>query len=119
MKIMSTWLTVVLRYCVLILPNIAPSQPQALRAVFINATTVSVVWDPPLFPNGIILNYTIDVQASGSAPFITRVSADTSETLGGLDPATTYTVTVRGLTSGGLGEPASLVVTTPPCEWQH
>ena len=107
---------VLLKYCVLILLNIAPSQPQALRAVFINATTVSVVWDPPLFPNGIILNYTIDVQASGFLPFITRVSADTSETLGGLDPATTHTVTVRGTTSAGTGEAASLVVTTLPCE---
>ena len=97
---------------------IVPSQPQALRVTFINATTVSVVWEPPLSPNGIILNYTIDIapEPSGTLPMI--ISADTNETLGGLEPATTYTVAVRGMTSAGNGEAANFVVTTLPGEWQ-
>ena len=97
----------------------APSQPQSLMTDSINATAVLVVWDPPLIPNG-ILNYTVDIQLSGSSPFISRVSrvlADTTEEFGGLSPATMYVVTVRGMTSGGTGEAISLTVTTPPCEW--
>ena len=103
--------------CIL-LSHTAPSQPQALRVTFINATTVSVVWEPPLSPNGIILNYTIDIalHVPESLPFITSISADTSETLGGLEPATTYTVAVRGMTSAGIGDAATVIVTTLPCE---
>ena len=95
----------------------APSQPQSLMTDSINATAVLVVWDPPLIPNGEILNYTVDIQISGSSPFTSRVSADTTEEFGGLSPATMYVVTVRGMTSGGTGEAISLAVTTPPCEW--
>ena len=78
-----------------------------------------MVWGPPSIPNGIILNYTVEVQISGSPPFISRMSADTTEALTGLDPATTYLVAVRGMTSGGTGEAALLTVTTLPCEWQY
>ena len=94
----------------------APSQPQSLMTDSINATAVSVVWDPPLIPNG-NLNYTVDIQISGSSPFTARVSVDTTEEFGGLSPATMYVVTVRGMTSGGTGEAISLAVTTRPCEW--
>ena len=105
---------------ILILPT-APSQPQALRVTFMNATTVSVVWEPPLFPNGIILNYTVDIvpQNPRSLPYITSVSADTSETVGGLEPATTYQLTVAGTTSAGTGKAATVIVTTLPCECQQ
>ena len=97
----------------------APSEPQALNVSFMNATTVSVAWEPPLFPNGIISNYTlkINVQSSEVPRFTTRASSDTSETFGGLEPATGYLVTVRGINSAGVGEALSLVVTTLPCEW--
>ena len=78
-----------------------------------------MVWGPPSIPNGIILNYTVEVQISGSPPFISRMSADTTEALTGLDPATTYLVAVRGMTSGGTGEAAFLMVTTLPCKWQY
>ena len=84
---------------------------------YINATALLVVWDPPLIPNGVIISYTVDIQISGSPPFTSRVSADTTEEFGGLSPATMYVVTVRGTTSGGTGEAISLAVTTPPCEW--
>ena len=101
----------------------APSQPETLTITFINATTVSVVWEPPLSPNGIILNYTVDIalHVPESLPFITSISADTNETLGGLEPATTYTVVVRGMTDAGTGEAATgeaatVIVTTLPCE---
>ena len=84
-----------------------------------NATIVSVVWEPPLYPNGIIWNYTltINVQSSEVPWFTTRASSDTSETFEGLEPATGYLVTVRGINSAGVGEALSLVVTTLPCEW--
>ena len=94
----------------------APSQPQALKAQFINATVLSVVWEPTLTPNGVVLSYMVVIQTSHFPPLITRVSADTSEEFGGLDPATMYVVTVRGMTSGGTGEAAFLTVTTLPCK---
>ena len=75
------------------------------------------MWDPSQIPNGVILSYTVDIQVSGSLPFTSRVSADTTEEFGGLSPATMYVVTVRGMTSGGTGEAIFLAVTTPPCEW--
>ena len=103
--------------CLFSFLSIAPSQPQALRTDFINATALSVLWEPSLSPNGIILNYTVELQISGSPPFRSRASASTSEEFGGLSPATMYTVTVSGVTKGGIGEVASLSVTTAPCEW--
>ena len=96
---------------------IAPSPPQALRVDFINATTLSVVWDSPLAPNGIILNYALRGDSVESSVGITRESTDTRETFVGLAPATRYTVIVRGITSVGVGESANLIVTTLPCEF--
>ena len=86
-----------------------------------SATTVSVVWEPPLSPNGIILNYTIDMvpQIRKSPSYIESVSADTNETVEGLEPATTYQVAIAGVTSAGIGKAATLIVTTLPCEWQY
>ena len=75
-----------------------------------------MVWDPPLAPNGIILNYTLRLYSAESSLVITTVSADTREIFVGLAPATRYTVIVRGITSVGVGEPANLIVTTLPCE---
>ena len=65
------------------------------------------------------LNYTIDIapEPSGTLPMI--ISADTKETLGGLEPATTYTVSVRGMTAACIGDAAIVIVTTLPCEWQQ
>ena len=75
-----------------------------------------MVWDPPLAPNGIILNYTLRLYSAESSLVITTVSADTREIFVGLAPATRYTVIVSGITSVGVGEPANLIVTTLPCE---
>ena len=76
-----------------------------------------MVWDPPLAPNGIILNYALRVDSVESSVGITKESTDTSETFVGLAPATRYTVIVRGITSGLVGEPANLIVTTLPCKF--
>ena len=100
---------------ILILPP-APSQPEALRVIFINATTVSVAWEPPLSPNGIILSYTVAVQNLITNEIMISVSPNTDETFEGLEPATTHLVTVQGVTSAGFGGIAGLIVTTPPCE---
>ncbi|XP_068522006.1 receptor-type tyrosine-protein phosphatase delta isoform X10 [Anas acuta] len=90
-------------------PEEVPSGfPQNLHSESSTATSVQLTWQMPLLAerNGIITKYTIlyrDINVAYQPVELPVVPADTSMTLSGLKPDTTYDVKVRAHTSKGPG----------------
>ncbi|XP_035165762.1 receptor-type tyrosine-protein phosphatase delta isoform X29 [Oxyura jamaicensis] len=90
-------------------PEEVPSGfPQNLHSESSTSTSVQLTWQMPLLAerNGIITKYTIlykDINVAYQPVELPVVPADTSMTLSGLKPDTTYDVKVRAHTSKGPG----------------
>ncbi|NXY20056.1 PTPRD phosphatase, partial [Atrichornis clamosus] len=90
-------------------PEEVPSGfPQNLHSESSTSTSVQLTWQMPLLAerNGIITKYTIlyrDINVAYQPVEIPVVPADTTMTLSGLKPDTTYDVKVRAHTSKGPG----------------
>ena len=74
----------------------------------VGISTISISWDVPSIPNGIITVYEIRY-TNGSGTYNTT---NTQYTIEGLLPNTLYTIEVRAYTSAGAGEWRSIDVTT-------
>ncbi|NXY29015.1 PTPRD phosphatase, partial [Pomatorhinus ruficollis] len=90
-------------------PEEVPSGfPQNLHSESSTSTSVQLTWQMPLLAerNGIITKYTIlyrDINVAYQPVELSVVPADTTMTLSGLKPDTTYDVKVRAHTSKGPG----------------
>ncbi|XP_066844480.1 receptor-type tyrosine-protein phosphatase delta isoform X14 [Anser cygnoides] len=90
-------------------PEEVPSGfPQNLHSESSTSTSVQLTWQMPLLAerNGIITKYTVlyrDINVAYQPVELPVVPADTSMTLSGLKPDTTYDVKVRAHTSKGPG----------------
>ncbi|XP_009708556.1 PREDICTED: receptor-type tyrosine-protein phosphatase delta-like, partial [Cariama cristata] len=91
------------------IPEEVPSGfPQNLHSESSTSTSVQLTWQMPLLAerNGIITKYTIlyrDINLAHQPVELPVVPADTTMTLSGLKPDTTYDVKVRAHTSKGPG----------------
>ena len=63
---------------------------------------VTILWSPPLEPNGVIIAYELRSNGSGSLNYIN--TTDTHHTLRDLPPNTVVTISVRAYTIIGPGE---------------
>nr|XP_042706396.1 receptor-type tyrosine-protein phosphatase delta isoform X36 [Chrysemys picta bellii] len=82
--------------------------PQNLHSESSTSTSVQLTWQPPVLAerNGIITKYTLlyrDINVAHHPIELPIVPADTTMTLSGLKPDTTYDVKVRAHTSKGPG----------------
>ncbi|XP_043371435.1 receptor-type tyrosine-protein phosphatase delta isoform X8 [Dermochelys coriacea] len=82
--------------------------PQNLHSESSTATSVQLTWQPPILAerNGIITKYTLlyrDINVAHHPIELPIVPTDTTMTLSGLKPDTTYDVKVRAHTSKGPG----------------
>ncbi|XP_074923452.1 receptor-type tyrosine-protein phosphatase delta isoform X22 [Chelonoidis abingdonii] len=82
--------------------------PQNLHSESSTSTSVQLTWQPPVLAerNGIITKYTLlyrDINVAHYPVELPIVPADTTMTLSGLKPDTTYDVKVRAHTSKGPG----------------
>ncbi|XP_074850990.1 receptor-type tyrosine-protein phosphatase delta isoform X5 [Carettochelys insculpta] len=90
-------------------PEEVPSGfPQNLQSESSTSTSVQLTWQPPILAerNGIITKYTLlykDINVAHHPVELPIVPADTTLTLSGLKPDTTYDVKVRAHTSKGPG----------------
>ncbi|XP_075787713.1 receptor-type tyrosine-protein phosphatase delta isoform X11 [Pelodiscus sinensis] len=90
-------------------PEEVPSGfPQSLHSESSTSTSVQLTWQPPVLAerNGIITKYTLlyrDINVAHHPIELPIVPADTTMTLSGLKPDTTYDVKVRAHTSKGPG----------------
>ncbi|KAK4315463.1 hypothetical protein Pmani_013378 [Petrolisthes manimaculis] len=79
---------------------------------YTTSDSISVEWDPPASPNGVITHYLISWSPHDPTESIT--TNETTYTLMGLLPCTTYTVTISAFTSKGSGPPSDTSDTTQP-----
>ena len=88
-----------------------PSEPRSLEMVSVNSSSVTLQWRPPVTPNGIITQYSLQYN-------ITIINFGNDMLMGtieGLSPDTVYTLQVRAHTSVGAGPPSIITVVT--CEF--
>ncbi|KAK3880700.1 hypothetical protein Pcinc_014855 [Petrolisthes cinctipes] len=79
---------------------------------YTTSDSISVEWDPPASPNGVITRYLISWSPHDPTEPVT--TKDTNYTLMGLLPCTTYTITISATTSKGSGPPSDTSDTTQP-----
>ncbi|KAG8506661.1 Ephrin type-A receptor 8 [Galemys pyrenaicus] len=83
----------------------APSQVVVIRQERAGQTSVSLLWQEPEQPNGIILEYEIKYYEKDKEmqSYSTLKAATTRATVSGLKPGTRYVFQVRARTSAGCG----------------
>ena len=106
--------------CAVIPSPADPSPPVNVVAENVTSRTVVVLWDPPVEPNGVILNYTVTFRGIDSPNPVgrdfhqsrTESTVVTSAMLTGLIPGSTYNISVTASTTAGESEPSKEVSTT-------
>lgn len=96
-------------YIICIDTFVVPSEPQALEIVSVNSNSVTLQWSPPVTPNGIITQYSLQYNTTAVANTTNNVLM---YTVSGLSPETVYVLQVRAHTSVGAGTPSSVTVIT-------
>ena len=74
-----------------------------------SSTTVELAWDPPGFPNGVLLSYTVLV--NGSNRTVVQ-PPDESSMITELSPFTSYSITVTVCNSAGCLQSPTVIATT-------
>ena len=88
---------------------IVSSKPRTLEIFTINSSSVNLQWTPPDTPNGVIRQYSIQLNGTN----VTNLSSNVlMYTIGRLLPDTVYVVGLTAYTSAGEGEPNSTTVIT-------
>ena len=98
--------------CVLCLFILVPSSPTNLRITQLLPTGVSITWNEPNTPNGMIFMYSVQCEHPSSPLLNTSILRYDCQ---GLEPGRQYTISVTAYTGAGPGEAATFNVTTP-CE---
>ena len=91
---------------------VVPSAPCSLKMVTVTSTTVTLQWQPPMYPNGVITQYSIQYDGLCIDDFGDNVSDMLMGTVKGLPPDTDYVFEIKAHTRVGPGPPVSLPVKT-------
>ncbi|KAK4315465.1 hypothetical protein Pmani_013380 [Petrolisthes manimaculis] len=95
--------------------DIPGSPPQNVRVSGTStARSISVEWEPPVSPNGVLLEYLVTRSSVDDSSSFTITTPGTTCTLSGLLPCTTYTIVVSATTSKGSGPPGDTIAATDP-----
>ena len=91
----------------------APSPPERLQPLTISARNITVTWDPPLNPNGIISIYQIELM-SEDGNITQQNTTQAVAVFTGLTPSAPYSIKVQAFTVefGDFG-PVLMVSTLP------
>ena len=91
---------------------IVPSEPQSLEIISITSSSVTLQWMPPVTPNGIITQYSIQFNATVINNFGNNMLNMLMGTVEGLSPDTVYTLQLTAYTSVGEGQPSNIAIIT-------
>ena len=92
---------------------IEPGVVSDLQLNGVGIDLISVTWNIPTVPNGIIIMYEIHYRESNSnGPYNLTNASNTQYGIGGLLPYTNYTIGVRAYTSVGPGEWSDIFAST-------
>ena len=92
--------------------HLEPSEPCSLKVASVTSSTVTLQWEPPETPNGLITKYSIQYDGSVVDNFGSATLDRLMGTVKGLSPDTEYVLQLRAHTRVGPGPPASLTVKT-------
>ena len=100
--------------CLFVILYTVPGPPDNFTGISTNSSSITLSWNTPIEPNGIITNYSIQyfVIAAGKTLQISLMSSQTTTTLSGLLPYTNYSCNITAHTSVGGGPAATINVTT-------
>ena len=91
---------------------LVPSAPTNLRITLLRPTSVSITWNEPTTPNGMIFMYSVHCGPPSVPLSNTSIPRYDCQVL---EPGRQYVISVRAYTTAGPGEAANVSVTTP-CE---
>ena len=91
---------------------LATSVPCSVKVASLTSSTVTLQWEPPETPNGLITKYSIQYDGSVVDNFGNVTLDGLMGTVEGLSPDTEYVLQLRAHTRVGPGPPASLTVKT-------
>ena len=77
-----------------------------------SSSSIALNWNPPAKPNGVIIQYQVQCSGGGQVLPSTVAGSQTTTTLIGLTPYTSYTCIIVARTSVGGGPGATISVTT-------
>ena len=80
-----------------------------MEAFIVNSSSVTLQWNPPDTPNGVITQYSIQLNGTDITDLSSSVLMYTIE---GLSPDTVYVIQLTASTSVGAGSPSSVTVVT-------
>ena len=86
-----------------------PSAPQQLNIISVNSSSVMLQWGPPLFPNGVIVHYSL--MYNSTTPIVTNISDnELMYTVEGLSSENVYIFQVTAHTEAGEGPSINITV---------
>ena len=94
---------------------LAPSMPLNLTVTINNSTSVTLTWNTPAMPNGVIRNYTITLLDDNMNSIQNQTVSNLMTVIIQLTPNTSYVVDVSAVTVRS-GDAASMTFTTPACK---
>ena len=94
------------------LPTVPGTPPHNLSGVSNDSMSLSLSWNVPLRPNGVITEYQLQCSGGGKVFSRTVLGSQTTTTLSGLLPYTSYSCNITAHTSAGGGPAATVDVTT-------
>ena len=85
------------------------SEPHTLEIFIINSSSVTLQWSPPDPPNGVITQYSIQLNRTDRVDLNSNVLM---YSIGGLSPDTVYVLQLSAYTVIGEGPPITFTVIT-------
>ena len=95
--------------------SLAPSMPLNLTVTINNSTSVTLTWNTPAMPNGVIRNYTITLLDDDMNGVQNQTVSNLMTVITQLTPNTSYVVNVSAVTVRS-GDVAPMTFTTPACK---
>ena len=95
--------------------SLAPSMPLNLTVTINNSTSVTLTWNTPAMPNGVIRNYTIILLDDNMNSIQTQTVSNLMTVITQLTPHTSYVVNISAVTVRS-GDAASMTFTTLACK---
>ena len=110
MKMVSTSFTIATVISLMMCRTVPAGPPRQVFAIAENSKTITLIWSAPSTPNGVITEY--QLQCSGGGQVFSRTVMETTTTLSGLLPYTSYSCSITAHTSVGGGPAATTSMTT-------
>ena len=112
MKTVSTSFTITTVISLMMCCTVPAGPPRQFFGTAKSSTSIIVAWGAPATPNGVITEYQLQCSGGGEVFSFTVMGSQTTTTLSGLLPYTSYSCSITAHTSVGGGPAATTSVTT-------